>query len=654
MKKLFIFVSACLLLVNIQAQTLYSVESGETVVEEFDIQNIERAEFNKTYVRIYNNDATTKSIFYTNLDYMTFEDPGLITALPSYVYVPYTYRGTGFLSEDGSYYIGRTVESEHFILFWQKEFGDNPSTTATSSMRTNTTTVLNIAEKAWTMYVDSLKFIDPENSKTEKYKMMMFLNYTSDWVANGSGYDDVIGSLNLSPWAASAGATVSHEIGHMFQYQTHCDIGSNKYGFMYGLGSGSGNGYWEQTAQWQAYTLYPSEAFTSSNFGVFTSGSYLSPFHEDNRYANYFINYYWAYKRGADMVGRIWRNAVQPEDPAQAYMRLNGITLQEYNDETYDMAARWATWDIPAFKNYAKNYMGSINTNMTLIDSTGYWRVNSENCIQDHGFNIIKLSLPESDTVKVHFEGIPGTSGYRNIGTTRAGWRYGFVALLNDDTRVYGEMGKEKNGTLSFAVPEGTKRLWFVVSSAPSTYKVHSWDDNANNDEQWPYQVKFEGTDYYQIYSQKYSTSEDGLTTTVTFDINLAYHASAYQAIDVQPDLTKVAEALHTTTSEVTSGIGSVITFYGVNVNGTTSTTPTANGYGYWYNNEGNICSWGSTARIFSECTTSTLTFNVGQYPGVCTLNKVYTVRQKIARKDDDGNTYNVLFVFNVKIVPAE
>lgn len=35
---------------------------------------------------------------------------------------------------------------------------------------------------------------------------------------------------------------------------------------------------------------------------------------------------------------------------------------------------------------------------------------------------------------------------------------------------------------------------WLVISGAPTEHWRHAWDDNDANDEQWPYQVKFSGT----------------------------------------------------------------------------------------------------------------------------------------------------------------
>ncbi len=480
-------------------QSIYISQGKETKLDTLSLGKIERITFGNSFINVKYKDSTLRLFFNSIFDYAAFKDPSIITSLPSYIYVPYSMRNPGFLTKTGTYYWGRKSESEHFAVLWEPGFGSNPSATGLGSYTTNITQLLQRAEACYKYYSDSLKFIDAATSRTNKYKILIFLKYTTDWVANGSGYDDLIGGLNVNPAAANNGPVISHEIGHVFQYLVHCDLGitNGTRGFMYVLGSGTGNGYWEQTAQWQAYQLYPGEVFGSSNFGVYTGGAFKSPFHEDNRYANYFIDYYWAFKRGTNMVGRIWRESIKPEDPAQTYMRLNSLTLAQYNDEIWDMAARWATWDIPALRTNGLSKIGAIATTLRA-DTAGYLKVDSAKCIQDQGINIIPLKVPTvATTVKVYFQGIAGANGYRKVDAAgRGGWRYGFVALLNDYTRVYGTIGRDANGTVTMDVPANASKLWLVVTGAPITYKQHSWDENAANDEQWPYHVKFTGTSY--------------------------------------------------------------------------------------------------------------------------------------------------------------
>lgn len=103
-------------------------------------------------------------------------------------------------------------------------------------------TLIEESEKSFDMYVDSLKFAIKGSSVTDQYKLMVFLLYTTDWAAFGSGQDDLVGSLFVSPSAANIKHVVAHEIGHCFQYITGCDTDG---GFRYGFGENGagGNGF---------------------------------------------------------------------------------------------------------------------------------------------------------------------------------------------------------------------------------------------------------------------------------------------------------------------------------------------------------------------------------------------------------------------------
>jgi len=297
------------------------------------------------------------------------------------------------------------------------------------------------AEEFWDMNVDRLKFITPGNSKTDQHKMMIFLLYQTEWLATGAGYDNTIGALWVSPSTCHpVGSTIAHEIGHSFQYQVHCDLGGNA-GWRYGFGGNGGNGYWEQCAQWQAYQSYPAETFGSYNFNVYIDNCHRSTFSEFQRYASYFINYYWADRHGIDFIGRLWRESGVngPEDPAQAYMRITGITLEQYNDEQFDYARRMVTWDMDALRSLGSSRIGAHSCALNKA-ADGFRQIAPEDCIENHGYNVIRLKVPEAGTeITGTFEGIAGAPGYRSINAAAAGWRYGYVALLGNGTRVYSE-----------------------------------------------------------------------------------------------------------------------------------------------------------------------------------------------------------------------
>ncbi len=418
----------------------------------------------------------------------------------SKIYVPQEMRTMDLFKSSSTWYYGRSKQSEHFIVFWGKGYDEQgfitPSTHPNPVYRVDIDDLLAKAEQFWSMNVGTLKFLTPGSSKTDNYKMMIFLLYQTDWLATGAGYDNTIGALWVSPSTCHpVGSTIAHEIGHSFQYQVYCDNGGNS-GWRYGFGGNGGNGFWEQTAQWQAYQSYPAEAFSSYNFNVYIENCHRSTFHEWQRYASYFIHYYWADKHGIDFIGRLWKEsgANGQEDPAQAYMRITGITLEQYNDEQFDYARRMVTWDINALRSAGSSRIGAHGCSLNLA-ADGYRQIAPEDCIENHGYNVIKLNVPPAGTViTASFEGIAGAPGYRSINATAAGWRYGYVALQNDGTRVYSEMFSASPGTASFTCPANCSNLWFVVSGAPKTYWQHPWDENEANDEQWPYKVKFSGT----------------------------------------------------------------------------------------------------------------------------------------------------------------
>ena len=405
---------------------------------------------------------------------------------------------------NNNYYIGRSRQSKNWILFWEKGYGEHPTAFVCGNYTIDVDEVLRRAEVAFAFYTDSLKFIKKGTSKTDTYKMVIRLRYDATaWEATGSGVDNLIGLLTLTPWAAPSRnwQTLYHEIGHCFQYQVHCD-NNNQNGWMYAPGGGYGCAFWEQCAQWQAYKIMPADQFTNEWFDGYMKNVHKHILHESPRYNNYFVHDFWCYKHGVDFVGRLWNESKNPEDAVEAYKRITGITNSEFNDEMYECAARFATWDIPALRQYGEARIDSRpQPDMNKVDDN-YWRISAAVAPENTGHNIIKLNVPSAaTTVSASFEGLNRQDGFRVKNPTYAEWRYGFVAYLKDGNRVYGDMGKSTyaapKDTIRFNCPANCKRLFFVVSGGPKTYWRQIWDDNDDNDEQWPYQVKFGNTNRY-------------------------------------------------------------------------------------------------------------------------------------------------------------
>jgi hypothetical protein len=590
-------------------------------------------------------------------------DPSAIDV--SRIYIPQELRSMDLNKSSSTWYFGRSRQSEHFIVFWGKGYDEYGFVTPTNypdpAYRVDIDDLLAKAEQFWNMNVNTLKFLTPGNSKTDSYKMMIFLLYQTDWLATGAGYDNTIGALWVSPSTCHpVGSTIAHEIGHSFQYQVYCDNGGNS-GWRYGFGGNGGNGYWEQCAQWQAYQSYPDEAFGSSNFNVYIDNCHRSPFHEWQRYANYFINYYWADRHGVDFIGRLWREsgANGEEDPAQAYMRITGITLEQYNDEIFDYARRMVTWDLDALRERGSSHIGAHSCSLNKA-ADGFRQIVPEDCIENQGYNVIRLKVPDPGTVvTATFEGIAGAPGYRSINASAAGWRYGYVALLSNGTRVYGDMFSASSGTASFTCPANCTDLWFVVSGAPTTYWQHPWDEDESNDEQWPYKVKFAGTGIYGIID--FTPDDQPHDTTFTYNITFRADPAGYAGTSVTIDLVKLCYAFVMTGSEITFNIGlpsseKKIRFYGINSNGTLVSETTANGYGHWFNAAGDVCTFVAGAsgenKIFSEFNETSFVFSLGQYPARCKPGDTYRVRQALVYTPETGTNYTATFDFNITITP--
>lgn len=581
-----------------------------------------------------------------------FGNPGRILWHPS------TYSGNNYMNDNSRWSFSRSMESEHFVVFWEKGFGSDP--TKAQTYRFNPKTVLQNAEKIWDTYVTQLGFLVPGRSTTDTYKIQLYVLYQSEWRADASGVDGKMGIGHMSAGAIGArgGHTVAHEIGHTFQYLVSADLGQQHgYNYGYGEGASGGNGWWESCANWQAYKVYPERQFTDGEyFEGHLPKCHLNLLHEDWRYENCFVQDYWCMKHGQDFIGRLWRESNKPEDPVETYKRLNKLSQDQLCDEFYEGFARMATWDIDGIRDRASHRIGQHQSHLTRTDE-GAWRVDAAYCPQNYGYNIINLNAAAGGTVvKAHFKGIAGADGYRKINVGKAGWRYGFVAYTQDGQTVYGETTRDKEGTATLTLPDGCQRLFFVVMGAPTEHWRHPWDDNAQNDEQWPYEVTFEGTDLYGQFPE-YPADYERRDTTVYINAELAYDGSSYTSTRVQYDMAAISQALGLSTQQLKS-LGRTASsnprFVGVDANGTihtgtTTSTSSNTCYGHWFTAQGNVCNYDSSARIFAELYPDTYNCYVGQYPGRLTRGHTYTIRQAVQYLHE-GKRYTATMVVQLKI----
>lgn len=607
-------------------------------------------------------------------------------------YKPKEFENIKMLRSDAKWSWFRHKQSEHFFVFWEPGFEDNPNAESVdAALRVDIDDLLAKAEQFYKTNIEKLKFATTgkRSSNLDKYKMQIYLHYTTEWMAYGSGYDDVIGALWVNPSTCQpVGSTIAHEIGHSFQYQVYCDkiaqgqTNDFKQGFRYGYdGSAGGNTFWEQCAQWQSFQDYPNELF-GGNLTIWEANSHRHFEHEWMRYASYWLQYYWAQKHGVEVVSEIWKQSRYPDDAIATYMRLYcNNNVENLYTELYDYSARMVTYDLDMVRDYRTTSAGKYATK--LYTAGEYYQVAYASCSGTTGFNVISLNIPQTpgSTIKANFVGLnPGSplatddpgvmvdGDGAEVGTTRvyndisveAGWRYGFVAVVNGKAQ-YAPMERDKEGIISYTVPTNTEKLFFVVMGAPEQYVIHPWNENESDDAQWPYKVKFEGTDLLGTFQIDPNADPEDLTLTYNVNCNSAEPGYELGKIDLQSngDIRKLAQAfvlpaqvLSGNTKAITNGSTGVpeegkVVLGLLQADGSLSYSYTAN-VGFYCTAEGNQGSWGDDAPLWFEYDKDNFVITYGHKPGITVAGQKYVIKPTLVYIKD-GVPYKATFVLNMQ-----
>ena len=633
------------------------------------------------------------------------------------VYIPYEWRNrTDTLiyaeSDPNNKYTwskSRSVESDNVIVFWDKGYGSVLPSKSPSAYSVDEQDLLKKCEAFYDLEINKLGFVDPEKSNLAKYKVMVLLNHTTDWVCYGGGYDFQISALWLGPSACKpVGHSVAHEVGHSFHYMCyaehsgHSDSDTDNTGFH--LACGNGQAVWEQTAQWQAAQSYPAEMFNQS-IGVFRKSHNYAFSHEWHRYQSYWFFYYLCqYYNDLTTVAQVWNTPMTGQsrgsgsDFNRALMKLKNLKAQDLFRLYYDYAARCATWDFDVCAPYRNSYIGDFEYRCVQTGDKTY-QVALASVPQSSGFNIIELKVPDAGTsVVTHFtalksaaklaagdpaELLDGNTQWKSTNRTLyvantnnfyRGFRLGYVALMNDGTRqyfnadsLYCEGTAEKTADVSVQVPEGTKRLWLIVTPAPKRYVEHKWTEALTNAEQWPYSFSLEGTDVSDKTIVYVSPTLDGReisNVTLTYDVyfpptsggsyegttvTVSRQAAATLGTALQMNISDIAAKMQAYAAAGPSA--GKIMFYPCNptTKALVSRGSTANGYGHWFNASGAVSDYDS-GYVFSELAPASMTFNIGAYPGKTRNGQQYTIVQALRYKDGGGKEAIARFVFNVHI----
>ena len=605
----------------------------------------------------------------------------------------------------------RSVESDNVIVFWDKGYGSTLPSKSPSAYRVDEQDLLRKCEAFYDLEINKLGFVNPRTSNLSKYKVMVLLNHTTDWVCYGGGYDYMVSALWLGPSACKpVGHSVAHEVGHSFHYMCyaehsgHRDSDTDNTGFH--LACGNGQAIWEQTAQWQAAQSYP-ELMYDQSIGVFRRSHNYAFSHEWHRYQSYWFHYFInQYYNDLTTVAQVWNQPMTGQsrgnatDFNQALMALKGLDAEGLFKLYYEYAARCATWDFEACQPYGQAYIGDFDYQCVQTAERTY-QVALSSTPQSSGFNVIPLQVPQAGTtVTTHFtalrpasklaDGDPAemmggetqwtktsrTTYIRPSSPSQRAFRLGYVALMSDGSRRYFDVDSlycqgttAKTEDVSMTVPEGTSRLWLIVSPAPKKYVEHRWTEKADNAEHWPYSFQLEGTDIgsrAKVYVQSVIDGRPVGDITLTYDVYLPQRAS-YDPVAVAVGgkaLAQLGTAFQMQSTDIAArmtnyaaggpAVGRIM-FYPLNPKtlATVNNQSTANGYGHWFNASGSVSAYAG-GYVYSEMNATSLTFNIGQYPGKVKSGSDYTIGQALRYRQAADKEALARFVFNVHITDGK
>ena len=548
-KKILLLLPLMALCLATYAQDLFWVPSGNRykAATTLSFEGADSVVFHPIMIRVYTGSSTRNYTYGNFLNFTATADSSAafyIGQPERAIWKPTTSDNNynnDYTNPESQWSFKNSKESEHFIVYWDKRFGDNPNASSVpTNLRVDVDDMLKKAEQFFQTNVDRLGMCDVGQGKSrlDDYKMIIHLLYDTGWTAVGSGYDDMIGALWVTPSTSHPiGHTIAHETGHCFQYMIatdHRKNGVSNYlnrGWRYGFGANGsgGNAFWEQCAQWQGFRDYPSEVF-GYHVDVWKSNYHRHLCHEWMRYASYWWQYHLVEKQGDKAFGRLWRESKYPEDPIETYVRLfcDG-NWDMFWDDYFEYATKLQNFQFEEIHKYITSNYSVRNYKTSLYQTDDdYYQVAYCSCPETSGVNFIQLTgFKAGDEISVDFAGMnpgdalhaddPGKSwngdpadgananNYTQVTTYNTagkasdrGWHYAFVAVVNDGTvtagrTVVSEVSKTDEGALHFTVPAQTIRLSLCVVGTPKTYTRHAWDETDSNDVQWPYKVKFTG-----------------------------------------------------------------------------------------------------------------------------------------------------------------
>ena len=360
------------------------------------------------------------------------------------IYIPEDLRKMDLQADTSQWSFKRSIETDDLILMWERGFGSdtsNPPMLEGKPMSFNLTNLRDRVQEFYHFFRDTLAFTRPE-SKADKYKMMVMVNYSLDGTAYGGTYDNFIGALWVAPNRIQDTKMncMAHELGHSFQLQIPADSVGDAWG---------GSGFFEMTSQWMLWQVNP-DWLTDENyhFEAFKQLTHKAYLHLDNIYHSPFVIQWWSDLHGRKSIAELYRQGRIGEDPVMTYKRMYNMSQKQFCDEMFRGYQHLVNFDFNHARKETRQYACTFDTEL----EGGKW-LRPKNYPEEYGFNAIKLD----DKVNLNARKFRLNLQGDNL-------RYGFVGITTDGQSVYSNV----NAT-EFVVPKSKRlsHLYLIVMGAP-------------------------------------------------------------------------------------------------------------------------------------------------------------------------------------------
>lgn len=366
------------------------------------------------------------------------------------IYIPHDLRQYDLTCDSARWCWRNSSQTDNLVFLWEKGFGRDVAKAPQLDGHPMTVNLPNLerrVESFYSFFRDTLKFTRP-GSKADTYKMLVMLNYSLEGTAYGGTYDDFIGALWVAPNRIQDRKLncLAHELGHSFQAQIQADSLGDAWG---------GSGFFEMTSQWMLWQVNP-DWLTDENyhFEAFKKLTHKAFLHFENIYHSPYVIEWWAERRGRTTIADLFRQGRIGEDPAMTYMRLWGLTQEQFCAELFAGYQHLLNFDFTHARRETRRYACTFST--PTEPAADGWQQPKGCAPEQYGFNAIKLTPAQK--VKVKFQG--------------GEHRYGFVGVTTDGQSVYSPMYSKPSATVAFKAPKGKQwqHLYFLVMGAPKQH----------------------------------------------------------------------------------------------------------------------------------------------------------------------------------------